>query len=53
MKVALVADDNLVIRRQIIEVLMNYGFVEVFEADTGRQAVDISLIRKPGLIILT
>jgi len=52
MKVALVADDNLVLRRQVIEVLMNYGFEEVFEADTGRQAVDISLIRKPGLIIL-
>lgn len=53
MKAALVADDNLVLRRQVAEVLKNCGFEEVLEAETGRQAVDLALIRKPSLLVVS
>jgi len=52
MKVALVADDHPMLRRQVGEVLKNHGFEEIVEAETGRQAVDLALIRKPRLIVM-
>lgn len=52
MKVALVVDDEPLLRRQVGETLLNQGFEEIIEAENGRQAVDIALIRKPLLIVM-
>ncbi len=52
MKVALVVDDEPLLRRQVGETLLNHGFEEIIEAENGRQAVDIALIRKPLLIVM-
>jgi response regulator NasT len=52
MNIALVADDNAQLRHQVGEVLKNHGFDEIIEAETGRQAVDIALIRTPRLIVM-
>ncbi|PLX93310.1 MAG: response regulator [Desulfuromonas sp.] len=52
MKIALIADDEPLLRRQVIEVLNDYGFDEIIEAENGSQAVDLARIRKPLLSIL-
>ncbi|PLX86657.1 MAG: response regulator [Desulfuromonas sp.] len=52
MKVALVVDDEPLLRRQVAETLVNYGFDEILEAENGSQAVDIALSRKPLLIVM-
>ena len=52
MKVALVVDDEPLLRRQVGETLLNHGFEEIIEAENGRQAVDIALIRKPLLVVM-
>jgi len=52
MKTALVVDDEPLIRRQVAETLAFYGFEEILEAENGRQAVDLALLRKPLLIVM-
>ncbi len=52
MKLALVVDDEPLIRRQVAETLSNYGFDEIVEAENGQQAVEIALARKPLLIVM-
>jgi two-component system, response regulator PdtaR len=52
MNIALVADDNAQLRHQVGKVLKNHGFDEIVEAETGRQTVDIALIRSPRLIVM-
>jgi two-component system, response regulator PdtaR len=48
----LVADDSAQLRHQVVKSLKNHGFDEIVEAETGRQAVDIALIRSPRLIVM-
>jgi len=52
MKLALVVDDEPLIRRQVGEALKNYGFDEILEAENGQQAADLAAARKPMLIVM-
>lgn len=52
MNLALVADDDAQIRLQVGEVLKSHGFNEIIEAENGRQAVDLALVKKPGIIVM-
>jgi len=52
MKTALVVDDEPMIRRQVAETLVRYGFDEILEAENGKEAVDMATARKPLLIVM-
>lgn len=52
MKIALVVDDEPLIRRQVVETLKNYGFDEVLEAGNGQEAVHLALARRPLLVVM-
>ncbi|MCF6178553.1 MAG: response regulator [Geopsychrobacter sp.] len=52
MKVALIADDEPLIRRQVAEALADYGFDRIIEAENGAQAVELAPHEKPLLIVL-
>ncbi len=52
MKTALVVDDEPLIRRQVAETLVHYGFEEIIEAENGMQAIDLARVRKPLLIVM-
>ncbi|WP_020677834.1 ANTAR domain-containing response regulator [Geopsychrobacter electrodiphilus] len=52
MKIALIADDEPLIRRQVAECLSAYGFDRVVEAENGAQAATTAAIEKPLLIVL-
>jgi len=52
MKVALIADDEPLIRRQVAEALADYGFDRVVEAENGAIAADLAPKEKPLLIVL-
>ncbi len=52
MKIALVVDDEPLIRRQVKETLENYGFDEIVEAENGKQAVELARAKKPLLIVM-
>lgn len=52
MKLALVVDDEPLIRRQVREALEIYGFDEILEAEDGARAVSLAQAREPLLIIM-
>lgn len=52
MKIALIADDEPLIRRQVAETLADYGFDKVIEAENGAQAAELAPLEKPLLIVL-
>ncbi len=52
MKVALIADDEPLIRRQVSETLADYGFDRIIEAENGAQAAELAPHEKPLLIVL-
>ncbi len=52
MKVALIADDEPLIRRQVAETLADYGFDRIVEAENGAQAAELAPVEKPLLIVL-
>lgn len=52
MKLALVVDDEPLLRSQVKETLINYGFDEIIEAENGQQACDLALLRKPLLVVM-
>jgi response regulator NasT len=52
MKIALVVDDEPLLRRQVAETLQQYGFDTILEADNGQQAVDLAATRKPLLVVM-
>ena len=52
MRTALVVDDEPMIRRQVAETLVRYGFDEILEAENGKEALDIATARKPVLIVM-
>jgi response regulator NasT len=52
MKTILVVDDEPMIRRQVIDVLKNYGFGTFLEAGTGTEAVRLAETREPLLIVM-
>jgi two-component system, response regulator PdtaR len=52
MKRALVVDDEPMIRCQVAETLVLYGFDEIIEAENGRQAVELATTCKPLLIVM-
>lgn len=52
MKIALIADDEPLIRRQVAETLTAFGFERILEAENGAQAVDIALVHNPLLLVL-
>ena len=52
MKVALIADDEPLIRRQVAEALADYGFDRIIEAENGAQAAELAPLEKPLLIVL-
>lgn len=52
MKVALIADDEPLIRRQVAETLADYGFERIVEAENGAVAAELAGREKPLLIVL-
>ena len=52
MKTALVVDDEPLLRRQVSEVLADYGFDELYEAADGSQAVAMAVAHKPLLTVM-
>ena len=52
MKIALVVDDEPLIRRQVTNILFDYGFDELFEAEDGAQAVAVAAAHKPLLTVM-
>ncbi|MBN2645012.1 MAG: response regulator [Desulfuromonadaceae bacterium] len=52
MKVALVVDDEPLIRRQVVTTLQDYGFSEIYEASNGSEAIHQAAIHRPILTIM-
>jgi len=52
MKIALVVDDEPLLRRQVAEALENYGFEQIIEAENGQQAVELAVSRRPLLVVM-
>lgn len=52
MRRALVVDDEPLLRRQVAEVLANYGFDAILEAENGQEALDLALLKKPLLVVM-
>lgn len=52
MGIALVADDEPLIRHQVAEILADYGFSEIIEAANGSEAITLTETCKPLLIIM-
>ncbi|MCK4536765.1 MAG: response regulator [Desulfuromonadales bacterium] len=52
MKLALVVDDEPLIRRQVRETLETYGFARILEVEDGPQAVSLAQLHQPSLIII-
>lgn len=52
MKCALVVDDEPMLRRQVAEILADYGFDEIVEAENGSQALDLARVKNPLLIVM-
>jgi two-component system chemotaxis response regulator CheY len=48
----LVADDSLFIRKMLIEILANNGFVDVIEAGNGKEALELYRKNTPDLIMI-
>ena len=51
-KIALVVDDEPLIRRQVAEILVDYGFDEIVEGGNGAEAIALAETKKPLLIIM-
>ncbi|MDY0190581.1 MAG: response regulator [Desulfuromonas sp.] len=52
MKIALVVDDEPLIRRKVGELLESYGFDQIIEAENGQEAVVLAVAHKPVLIVM-
>jgi len=52
MKIALIADDEPLLRRQARDILERYGFDQIIEADNGQDAVTLALKLEPLLIVM-
>ncbi len=52
MKTALVVDDEPLIRRQVIKVLTDYGFDELYEAADGSHALAMATAHRPLLTVM-
>lgn len=52
MKTALIVDDEPLMRRQVAEILADYGFDELYEAADGSQAVAMAMAHKPLLTVM-
>jgi response regulator NasT len=52
MRRALVVDDEPLLRRQVAEILVGYGFDEILEAENGVQAVEIAIHQEVLLVVM-
>jgi len=52
MKIALIADDEPLIRRQVSETIECFGFDKIIEASDGHQAVSLACRENPLLIVM-
>ncbi len=52
MKTALIVDDEPLIRRQVANALVDYGFNDIYEAADGAQAVAMAATHKPLLTVM-
>lgn len=52
MKIALVVDDEPMIRAQVAETLQRYGYDRILEAGDGREAVELAARHEPLLIVM-
>jgi response regulator NasT len=52
MKTALIVDDEALIRRQVADILGDYGFDNLFEAADGAQAVAMAVAHRPLLTVM-
>ena len=52
MKIALVVDNEPLIRRNILELLKNYGFDQIVEAENGQEALHLAVTYKPVLVVM-
>ena len=51
-KVALIVDDEPMIRRQVAEIVESYGFDAIIEAENGEDAVSMAIAHKPLLLVM-
>ncbi|MBN2888586.1 MAG: response regulator, partial [Deltaproteobacteria bacterium] len=52
MKIALVVDDEPLLRRQVAETLSHYGFDQIIEAANGQEALLMAVTHKPMLVVM-
>ena len=52
MKNALVVDDEHLIRMQVVEVLENYGFDNIYQADNGADALPLAQEHRPLVTVM-
>jgi len=52
MKTALIVDDEPMIRAQVREVVENYGFSNIIEAENGAEAITLARLHAPLLIVM-
>ena len=52
MKTALIVDDDALIRRQVVDILADYGFDNLYEAADGSQAVAMAVAHRPLLTVM-
>lgn len=51
-KIALVVDDEAMIRKQVAEIVENYGFDNIIQAENGADAVAMATTHKPLLVVM-
>lgn len=51
-KIALVVDDEAMIRKQVAEIVENYGFDTIIQAENGADAVVMATTHKPLLVVM-
>lgn len=51
-KVALIVDDEPLIRRQILKTLTDYGFNQIYEAENGSEAINLARRYRPLLTVM-
>ncbi len=52
MKIALIVDDESLVRRQVHKTLTDYGFDQIHEAENGSEAVDLARVHRPILTVM-
>jgi len=52
MRIAMVVDDEPMIRRQVAEIISDYGFEKIIEAGSGDEAIALANTERPLLVMM-